>query len=420
MKFALILSLFNLFAGSVFAAEQLYSEKPSRTPELAKPGKYVVGVTTQNLINPKQLSTKDFQSLEDRKLTVEIWYPAAEASDSKTTYEGITRLHQPFSLAANAYRDAKVNQAGDFPLIVLSHGYTGYRTIMFYLGEHLASHGYVVVGIDHTDSTTAEIDFKKAPFAGFGSTLINRARDQQFVLEHMAKSEDELAKITDANRASVIGFSMGGYGAINTVGGCYSHTSAGLQRLGYPKEHAEALTPIFNFCNAGLEKVDHRWKAMVAIAPWGQELGLHSPESLSKINVPTLWVSGEYDDVSGYENGVKKLFEQTSPKDNYLLVYRDARHNVAPHPAPQVAYAEDADLGHYEEPNWDMEVLNLYNQHFVLAFTDCYVKSSQSACDMLPTRENSNQVKGNDGKLSEPWPGIPDRWGTGMYFYRGK
>ena len=116
----------------------------------------------------------------------------------------------PFSLAANAYRDALESTGSAFPLVVLSHGYTGYRTIMFYLGEHLASHGYVVVGIDHTDSTTAEIDFKNGSFAGFPSTLINRARDQQFVLDYFSQSSSPLAGIIDNSHAAVIGYSMGG------------------------------------------------------------------------------------------------------------------------------------------------------------------------------------------------------------------
>ena len=51
---------------------------------------------------------------------------------------------------------------------------------MSHLGENLASKGYVVVSIDHPDST---YDDQKA----FGSTLYNRAFDQLFVLNEMAR-----------------------------------------------------------------------------------------------------------------------------------------------------------------------------------------------------------------------------------------
>jgi hypothetical protein len=271
------------------------------------------------------------------------------------------------------------------------------------------------VGIDHTDSTTSEVDFTNAPFAGFPSTLINRARDQQFVLDHFTSTKSDLAKVVDTDHASVIGYSMGGYGAVNTVGGCYNFNQQGLQALGFPEPAAKALVPVFNICNAGQAKVDSRWKAMVAYAPWGQEQNLHK---LHAMQVPSLYVTGSLDDVSGYELGVKKLFEQSAAKDSFMLVYENARHNIAPHPAPGIAYAADADLGHYYEPSWSSETLNRINQHMTLAFLDCYVKQQATSCDYLPKRENATQSKQADGRLSEPWPGFANRWGVGMKFIR--
>jgi alpha-beta hydrolase superfamily lysophospholipase len=421
--------VFNVSAGDSAAADsaaadsaaadrvqQLFTSQPDVTPELGKRGSYSVGVTTIQATNPQQLSTKDYKSVEDRTLTMEVWYPAViKDTDVQATYENVTRTHKSFSLQGNSVRDAKTNQEKTYPLVVLSHGYTGYRTIMFYLGEHLASHGYVVVGIDHTDSTTGEIDFKNGPFAGFPSTLINRARDQQFVLDFFTSANSDLAKVADTDYASVIGYSMGGYGAVNTVGGCYNFNQQGLQAFGFPELAVKALVPVFNICNAGQDKVDSRWKAMVAYAPWGQEQNLHK---LDAIQVPSLYITGDLDDVSGYDQGVKKLFEQSAAKDSFMLVYENARHNIAPHPAPAVAYAADADLGHYYEPTWNSETLNRVNQHMTLAFLDCYVKQQASSCEYLPKRENSTQTKQADGTLTDPWPGFTNRWGVGMKFMR--
>lgn len=397
-------------------AQQLFTSQPDVTPELGKRGSYSVGVRTIEVTNPQQLSTKDYQSLEDRTLTLEVWYPAnTKDTDIQATYENVTRTHKAFSLQGHSVRGAKTNQEKTYPLVVLSHGYTGYRTIMFYLGEHLASHGYVVVGIDHTDSTTAEIDFVNASFAGFPSTLINRARDQQFVLDYFTSAKSDLAKVVDTEHASVIGFSMGGYGAVNTVGGCYNFNQQGLQGFGFPKSTVKALLPVFNICNAGRKQVDSRWKAMVAFAPWGQEQNLHKSDA---IQVPSLYVVGSLDDISGYEQGVKKLFEQSTAKDSFMLVYENARHNVAPHPAPEIAYATEADLGLYYEPSWSSETLNRINQHMTLAFLDCYVKQQTSACEYLPKRESATQQKLADGKLMDPWPGFANRWAVGMKFMR--
>lgn len=401
------------------AAQQIFTIQPSMMPEMAKSGEYKVGVQTLSAVNKKQLSLTNFTLSENRKLTFEVWYPAAQDDVSKLAiYENVTRSHTPFQIQGEAYRDAPLLEGKTSPLVVLSHGYTGYRTIMYYLGEHLASHGYIVVGIDHTGSTNQEIDFADNPGAGFVSTLLNRARDQQFVLDYFSSQASPFIAITNAQDASVIGYSMGGFGALNTVGGCYEFTSAGLQRLGFPEASAKSMLPVFNFCAAGRKAPDPRWKAMVAMAPWGQELNVHAPSSLAKIAIPTLYVAGDQDDIVGFDKGVKRLYEQTGSEHNYMLVYENARHNFAPHPAPIEAYDSDLDLGHYVEPAWDSEKLTRINEHMILAFLDCHIKQQATACKMLPIREIATQIKQSDGKLTPAWPGFPDRWGAGIRFIR--
>lgn len=410
--------LFSLLAGlQANAAEQLYSQQLPVTPALAVTGHRVVGVRTVQLTNPGQLNATDFQSTGDRALRVEIWYPAEAATAERARYDDVTRLRKPFSLQGEAYRDAEPRRDDRFPLVILSHGYTGYRSIMFYLGEHLASHGYVVASIDHTDSTNAEIDFVGKAGSGFASTLLNRARDQQFVLDTLAASDAPLSASIDSSRAAVIGYSMGGYGALNLVGGCYEFTPQRLQAFGMPAEAASALAPVFSSCNAARESVDPRWKAMVALAPWGGQQNIHR---VTDIRVPALFIAGADDDISGFENGVAKLFDETGSANKYLLVYENARHNIAPHPAPRVAYETDADLGHYVEPVWNVEQLNRINEHMTLAFLDCHVKELADSCAYLPERDNIAQQKGADGELSAPWPGFSDRWGLGVRFYRGE
>ncbi|MFB0980356.1 MAG: acetylhydrolase, partial [Alteromonadaceae bacterium] len=128
--------------------EQLHSLLPADVvPELAEKGNYDVGVRTIEIINPAQFNPST-QASEDRKLTVEVWYPSnGNIKNIKTSYEDETRSGIKFSIQADAFRDAPVyiaESGSKFPLVVISHGYTGYRTIMYYLAEHLASNGYVV------------------------------------------------------------------------------------------------------------------------------------------------------------------------------------------------------------------------------------------------------------------------------------
>lgn len=417
-------SIMTTQVSSAQIAEQIFSSQKTVTPELANAGNFEVGVRTLALINPNQLNAKDFQSVYDRPITVEVWYPSAPSANTnavKAVYQDQTRSGKPFSLQGVAIRNASANsKLSSAPLVILSHGYTGYRSMMFYLAEHLASHGYIVAGIDHTDSTNKDIDFIKNRGAGFPSTLYNRARDQQFVLQALTQSGSPFSKLIDQDRAAIVGYSMGGYGALNTVGGCYQFSNEFVQGMGLPSEQSEALSKLLSTCSAGRDQTDPRWKAMIAFAPWGGEQGVHQAQSLANVSVPSLIFGGDYDDVSGFENGIKKLYEQLGSEHKYLLVYQNARHNIAAHPAPKAAFDNDLDLGHYFEPAWNSETITRVNKHMVLAFLDTHLKNDERASKFLPTREFASQIKQADGKLTEPWPGFPDRWGVGLQFLRSK
>lgn len=417
------------------APEQLYPALTAEVlPELAAAGNYAVGVKTVQVTDPARFDPQS-QAPKARSLTLEIWYPAAtDPAKPLTSYENQSRSGVPFSLQASAVRDVPVlkNTKEKYPLVVLSHGYTGYRTIMFYLAEHLASQGYIVVGIDHTDSTNAEIDMKTAPFAGFVSTLLNRARDQQFVLEHLRREPALTGSQLDGSKAAVIGYSMGGFGALSTIGACYdfnSMTTAAFTGLKDPAQLG-AMQQLLNSCAGGQYQVaataaqsqnqsksalptpDPAWQAAIALAPWGGQHQLFSAASLASLKVPVLYVAGDLDDVSGYA-GIQSLYQQSGSNAKYLLTYHNARHNIAPHPAPAVASGNELDVGHYHEPAWSVRTLNEVNKHFALAMLDCHVKQLSARCAYLDLPASPDQ-KPVDGKTPDTWRGFDNRYATGM------
>ena len=411
----------------VFGAEQLYTIQPSVTPELALAGAYNVGVKTITATDDKRLNTDNFLTSTSRSLVLEVWYPAKLSEEylrqTKATYKDVTRLQQPFELQGEAYRNADAVNGIDFPLILLSHGFSGYRTQMFYLGEHLASHGYVVVGIDHTGSTNAEMTDEAKWASGGINAFYNRARDHQFVLNFLSKQDNSVFAsdskfLVDTNNAAIVGYSMGGFGAINTVGGCYTFSATNLKQIGVPSILASLLPLRLNSCFAGEKELDPRWKAVQVFSPWGGELDVHDAKSMKKITVPMFYVAGDQDNTSGFENGIKKLFKQTGSADKYMMVYKNARHNIAGHPPPGIAFNTDFELGHYFEPSWKIETLNRVNKHMTLAFLDCHVKKDIDRCNYLPTRTSIEQYQGQSGEYSEPWPGFKNLWGSGINFYR--
>ena len=136
-------------------------------------------------------------------------------------------MARPFATPHRASQGDRRAGSGGYPLVIISHGYPGNRFLMSHIGENLASKGFVVVSIDHKDST---YDDQKA----FGSTLYNRPFDQLFVLNEIERlnrlgSGSFLTAHRRRHRTGIIGYSMGGYGVVNVIGGGYSAASATFQ-----------------------------------------------------------------------------------------------------------------------------------------------------------------------------------------------
>jgi predicted dienelactone hydrolase len=275
---------------------------------------------------------------------------------------------------------------------------------MTYLAENLASKGYVVVAIDHTDSITGRA-------ASFASTLLNRPLDQLFVLDEMGRRSADpdgfLSGLIAVERSAVVGYSMGGYGALNVAGAGFS--ASFVERSTVP---AGALRQR----QAGGVKADPRVKAVVAIAPWGGPEALTTIEQpglscwdeagLADLTAPTLFIAGSDDDVSGYRKGVRWLFDGAVASDRYLLVYRHARHNIGANPPPAEARRDLESFLRRAEPTWSGTRLNNLNQHFVTAFLGLHLKGEATRRYL-------------EGPADGDWQGFGPRTAVGIELLRG-
>lgn len=392
-------------------------------PELAARGSYTVGVRTTKLVHPAQVDVLHGSAgkhpLYDRPLTVEIWYPARVSAGQQpiVTYEStLGRANDPkrplipFTFQGRAARDADPDPSGGaYPLVIVSHGYPGSRLLLTYLTENLASKGYVVVAIDHTESTYGDL-------TGFPSTLLNRSLDDGFVLTEMARlagktSKSFLSGLLNADNTALIGYSMGGYGALNAAGAGYSPQALKLfSQLSGGSTALEARTQAYPSYKASL---DPRIKAVVAFAPWGMERGVWDATGLAGLTLPTLLVAGSKDDVSGYEKGIKAIYEGAVNAERYLLTYVNARHNVAPNPPPLASLqpgVSPEEYMHYAEPAWNEHRINNINQHFVTAFLGIHLKGMDYRKYLdLPG------IEAADG-----WPGFKARTAVGLEMRHAK
>ena len=413
-----------LFLASAVAAAQespavAFSIPPVDAPELAPRGRWGVGVRTLDLVNPGQVDILHFDRetgkapLYDRPLKIEVWYPAVipAGNPERVTYAsampGTPAPDAPktFRIPGKALRDAAPVSGERFPLVIVSHGYPGSRTFLTYLTENLASKGYVVAAIDHTDSVFGGQ-------AAFTSTLLNRAADQWFTVDALAARSlaagDLLNGLLDASRVAIVGYSMGGYGALASAGAGYSQQGGSARTVpgGY-----------FDPWTAGNPKFEARkrdnLKAMVAIAPWGAQPPQNNwdVQGLSGIHVPSLFIVGDQDDVSGYEKGVRKAFEGSVNSERRMLVYENARHNVGGNPPPPEAMGSFTTRAFFDEPVWRKDRITAINQHFITAFLDLYLKGDDTRRAYLDV-----PVKSTEG--STVWKGFQRRWALGLQMYR--
>jgi predicted dienelactone hydrolase len=180
-------------------------------------------------------------------------------------------------------------EPGPWPLVLYSHHSRGNRRSATYLTTHLASHGYLVAALDHSEVVAPEI-------AGNVQSLIgNRVPDARFLLDSMLDAAIPCTARPDPDRIAIVGHSFGGWTAL------------------------------------ALPETDTRIQAVVALAPGGASNPKPGiiPATLS-FNWPcppaTLYIVAE-DDVLTPIAGMHELYSRTpGPKRMVILPRADHLH----------------------------------------------------------------------------------------------
>jgi predicted dienelactone hydrolase len=347
---------------SLIAVGSLVTQANSTEATPGARGTFRVGVKTVKLSD----------ATRNRPLTLEVWYPAKiETSAEKSVYKSTVGA-TPYSVQARAGRDAPALEATagggpKLPLIVYSHGQPGSRMQAHYLLEHLASQGFVVAALDHTNSTHADVTQES-----YATGLIDRPLDILFAATEIPKQFPS----SDANNIGLLGYSYGGYSSLNAAGiGLDSaNLAAYCKRTNNegPCFLQSFFTPLEAARGAKVVKADPRIKAVFVMAPYG--IPWFSPQAFADMRVPLFVGGGSADTVATYNRDALEAFKLSGSKNKYLLTLEAATHNPWVVCPPDVK-TNAKDYERCSEPNWDHAKSHEITQLFAAAFFGRFLKN---------------------------------------------
>jgi dienelactone hydrolase len=231
-------SLLLLFSSAAFLLILPTFRLPNPT------GSFAVGTTIVHIVDSGR-TDEAFRSGK-RELMVQVWYPTEAKAGIRAPYR---RLNETTLLSSymgvmktHSLKDATVaRRDAPFPLLLFNPAWGGQRTQNTFLVEELASHGFIVVAIDHTHNSLpisfpdgqrfdlsdrhGLINFETLPFkeqmTTFKRELDRQTADDILVLNEFlqknATPESPWFRAIDTNRIGAMGHSFGGAVSVQTA-----------------------------------------------------------------------------------------------------------------------------------------------------------------------------------------------------------
>lgn len=400
--FLRILASFALAALPLAAgAEDVPSRPEIGAPQLAALGRNAVGtehlvVTGADRLDPSATLTLGREARAMRRLGLRVWYPALPTPRARpVVYEAIA-AGEPghpdarFTVPGLAIAGARPAGRG-FPIVLLSHGWGNNPAMLTWLGENLASKGYVVVAPEHRDP------YGNALLRASG--LLSRPLDIMLALGRVKAGV--LGPKADPSRIALVGYSYGGYGVLTVGGARLAADSPALSA--FPADVRNAFAQ--GGASAG-ELADPAVKAVVAIAPAGGAPGYPWGQSgLEGIRAPLLVLAGTADATVGYTKGPAEIFSRARMADRYLLAFSNAGHGIGTNPAPAAMRSRLWDFDWFEDPVWRKQRINAIATHFITAFLDRNLKGNEQSGAYFAVPSESSDADGWNGP-DTPWDAV--------------
>jgi predicted dienelactone hydrolase len=333
----------------------------------------------------------------ERPIPVTVWYPAlnAEGSPQQITY---SIDYPPFFggliSEGHALADAAPDDTqGPYPLVIFSHGLWMYRLQSTFFTEHLASHGFVVMAMDHVGETTSNVG------EDFWWSYVQRPLDVQIVIdyaEELAASDHTLSSLIDTDQVAVTGYSSGGFTALLAAGiqmnfdsfadWCeqYAHTNelSGCDTLPFVQAEMAEI--------AGLDTVpdglwpslgDARVDAIVALSP---DTNIFCHDSLAAASIPSLFLVGGSETVLPTDFNLYPLYASLGSPQKAMVTLEGGDHHLFVDACARTPWMIDYDLFWLcSDAVWDMDRAHDLTNHFATVFLLATLKGDAEAAAVL-------------------------------------
>jgi dienelactone hydrolase len=194
-------------------------------------GPFAVGMVDRVMIDPARTNLYRYTPATNAFM-VTFWYPAdppaagvlpaamwdqrIAADTSLYSYAGFDSRWAQIApkLVGHRFRGVPLaTGTNKHPVVLYSHGLPAFRKLVSRTAEELASHGYVVVAIDHADCWATEFPDGRYLTDNHSGDVPGRLKDMTFLLDELAvlNTGDPLfAGRLDLDRIGVTGVSYGG------------------------------------------------------------------------------------------------------------------------------------------------------------------------------------------------------------------